>query len=446
MDPHNSYEYIITKHADAWLGIFVRNRSLATELQNLFSLLVMDLKKHNHQQVLTELRNIFSEWEWEGENGGFKKEVSFPDAAGRLYRWLDNKRSKENLLVTKMEKSEKDAVLTIADLSPEGRKKVSTRLGVLDSELITQFNNMSLTINNINTNNTNVHINKRDKSELDFDFAEEELKLIKIANKIRLGDGSAEAKGTIMEKSLKRTLAKFLKPHLNKQAKDASNVLCALKKHITNAEGSSKNQDVVILKKETEQDVNTMTQVPGNIVCASIQSKLTLNGETNVIDAIENLQTAKKFANVDTYLFCFTRGDKAFTTADRVREQWISNMDGVDGCFFLGRPKSVNEGLHGEGLVVLNGKSQIVKDLGYNCGYLYYKPTDQASGDVLRLLLYGCVLSLEKLDVNLSALKVVLQSQIKSQITEKKCLVEERNHLAKVKSIPYTRVALNDQL
>lgn len=92
MDPHSSYETIVGKYADAW------DSSLASDLQNQFSLLVMELTEHNHQGVLAELRNIFPEWEWEGENGGFKNEVIFSDAAERLYKLLNNKRQPKILL------------------------------------------------------------------------------------------------------------------------------------------------------------------------------------------------------------------------------------------------------------------------------------------------------------------------------------------------------------
>ncbi len=50
--------------------------------------MIKELEARPNLRTLEELRKIFPEWEWESENGGFKKEITFVEAATRLYTLL----------------------------------------------------------------------------------------------------------------------------------------------------------------------------------------------------------------------------------------------------------------------------------------------------------------------------------------------------------------------
>lgn len=63
---------------------------MTSELSHQFSFLVTELKEYNHPEILEEFKIVFPEWEWNGENGGFSKEITFQTATERLYNWLNS--------------------------------------------------------------------------------------------------------------------------------------------------------------------------------------------------------------------------------------------------------------------------------------------------------------------------------------------------------------------
>lgn len=77
---NNSAVSILTEYLQA----FKVNKSLTSELQNLFALLIQDLREGDEEYVLEKLRKAFPEWDWHSENGGFHSEITFLEAAARL--------------------------------------------------------------------------------------------------------------------------------------------------------------------------------------------------------------------------------------------------------------------------------------------------------------------------------------------------------------------------